>query len=101
MRQSETAATIAAMPERLKRLEIIYQNLPIYFVTACTAAHQKLLAAEANHNTFKKFGDLSPKYGAWVGSYVLMPDHLHLFVAIDSERMSLSAWLKSLKGTLS
>jgi hypothetical protein len=30
-----------------------------------------------------------------------MPDHLHLFVAIDGERLTLSAWMKSLKGTLS
>ena len=30
-----------------------------------------------------------------------MLDHLHLFVAIDGERLTLSAWMKSLKGTLS
>jgi REP element-mobilizing transposase RayT len=30
-----------------------------------------------------------------------MFDHLHLFVAIDGERLTLSAWMKSLKGTLS
>jgi REP element-mobilizing transposase RayT len=30
-----------------------------------------------------------------------MPDHLHLFVAIDAEQLSLSEWMKSLKGTLS
>jgi REP element-mobilizing transposase RayT len=30
-----------------------------------------------------------------------MPDHIHLFVAIDDQRLSLSDWMKSLKGTLS
>jgi REP-associated tyrosine transposase len=30
-----------------------------------------------------------------------MPDHLHLFVAIDDQQIGLSAWMKSLKGTLS
>jgi putative transposase len=30
-----------------------------------------------------------------------MPDHFHLFVAIDDEKLSLSDWVKSLKGTLS
>jgi putative transposase len=39
--------------------------------------------------------------GAWVGAYVLMPDHLHLFVVIDDEQLSLSEWMKALKGTLS
>jgi putative transposase len=29
-----------------------------------------------------------------------MPDHLHLFVALEDE-LSLSQWMKSLKGTLS
>jgi putative transposase len=99
--QSETAATIGAMPDRLRRPEIIYQDSPIYFVTACTAGRRKLLADKTIHQAFEEFANSSPNYGAWLGSYVLMPDHFHLFVAIDSERMSLSAWLKSLKGTLS
>jgi REP element-mobilizing transposase RayT len=30
-----------------------------------------------------------------------MPDHFHLFVAIDDERISLSNWVRALKGTLS
>ena len=30
-----------------------------------------------------------------------MLDHVHLFVAIDAEQLSLSDWMKSLKGTLS
>jgi REP element-mobilizing transposase RayT len=30
-----------------------------------------------------------------------MPDHLHLFAAIDDERINLARWMKALKGTLS
>ena len=30
-----------------------------------------------------------------------MPDHLHLFLAIDDQKTNLSKWMKSLKGTLS
>jgi REP element-mobilizing transposase RayT len=30
-----------------------------------------------------------------------MPDHLHAFVVIDAERLSLSTWIKSLKNALS
>ncbi len=30
-----------------------------------------------------------------------MPDHFHLFVSIDDQQLSLSVWVKSLKGTLS
>ena|SRR5437870_6425931 len=101
MRQSETAATISLVRQRLKRLDIVYQRSPIYFVTACTAERQKLLANAPMHSVFKAFAGSAEQYGAWVGAYVLMPDHLHLFVAIDDRKTNLSKWIKSLKGTLS
>jgi len=31
----------------------------------------------------------------------IMPDHLHLFVATDDEQIAISAWMKSLKNTIS
>ena len=89
------------MPDRLKRLDVVYQHSPIYFVTACTANRQSVLATEAIHRAFKNFAESGPPYGAWVGAYVLMPDHLHLFVAIDDHRIRLAAWMKSLKGKVS
>jgi len=36
-----------------------------------------------------------------VGRYVLMPDHLHLFVCVPPGAVGLSVWMKSLKNTLS
>jgi REP element-mobilizing transposase RayT len=36
----------------------------------------------------------------FVGRYVLMPDHMHLFVDCGDE-LVLSAWMKSLKNSLS
>lgn len=30
-----------------------------------------------------------------------MPDHFHLFVLLNDEKLNLSGWMKSLKGTLS
>jgi len=85
------------MPDRLKRLDVVYQHSPMYF----TANRQKLLATALIHTAFENFAVSGPTYGAWVGAYVLMPDHLHLFVAIDDERIKLAAWMKSLKGTIS
>ena len=32
---------------------------------------------------------------------MLMPDHVHAFVAIDDQKVSLSVWMKSLKNALS
>ena len=89
------------MPERLKRLDELFARKPIYFVTACTANRLELLASPALHHAFRIFGERGANAGAWVGAYILMPDHVHLFVAVDSERITLSTWMKSLKGALS
>jgi putative transposase len=101
VRRSETAATNSYVPERLKRLEQVFKPTPIYFVTACTAERRKLLAKDSIHDTFRSFAQAGGELGAWVGSYIFMPDHFHLFVKMDRERLTLSCWMKSLKGTLS
>jgi REP element-mobilizing transposase RayT len=101
MRQSETAATVVGVRERLKRLDVMYQHFPIYFVTACTAKRKQLLATETVHRDFKEFASSGPNYGAWVGAFVFMPDHFHLFVAVDDQKLGLSRWGKALKGKLS
>lgn len=89
------------MAERLKRLGVIYQRSPIYFVTACTACRRPLLASEAVQNVVVRFSEEASHRGAFVGAYVLMPDHLHLFVRLQDERLTLSAWVKALKGAIS
>jgi len=76
------------MPDRLKRLDSVYQRSPIYFITACAANRRTLFANQEIHNAFKVFASRAPNCGAWVGAYVLVPDHLHFFVAIDGERVS-------------
>ena len=88
-------------PARLRRLEKIYLRWPVYFVTACTAKRRALLANPDVHGVFVRFAQKGTDGGAWVGLYVIMPDHLHLFVALDDARVSLPSWIKSLKNTLS
>ena len=89
------------MPERLRRLDYVFQRLPIYFVTAGTSERRSILNNVDVHKTLIDFGETGADRGAWIGAYVMMPDHLHAFVIIDDERLSLSAWVKSLKNTLS
>src|SRR6266566_3949085 len=87
--------------QRLHRLELMFMRSPIYFVTACTINRRHLLATTTIHESFVRFAKEGPTHGAWIGAYVLIPDHLHAFVAIDDERLSLSDWMKSLKNALS
>jgi REP element-mobilizing transposase RayT len=86
---------------RLSRLDQVFVHFPIYFVTTCTYRRRKLLSTSAVHEAFLEFAKAGPAHGVWVGPYVIMPDHLHAFVATDDQRISLSAWMKSLKNTLS
>jgi putative transposase len=89
------------MPERLRRLEYAFRSHPMYFVTTCTHARQTVLNSKAVHERLVAFGKEGEAPGAWLGAYVLMPDHLHAFVVIDDERLKLSLWIKSLKNALS
>ena len=89
------------MNGRLRRLDAVYERHPIYFVTACIADRRRLLASPVVHDVFVQFAQTAAERGAWVGRYVVMPDHLHLFVALDDEILRLSTWMKSLKNSLS
>jgi putative transposase len=89
------------MAERLRRLEQVYERCPIYFLTAGTFERRALLANTRVHEAFVGFAEKAAERGAWVGKYVLMPDHLHLFLVVDDTRIRLSAWVKSLKNVLS
>jgi putative transposase len=86
--------------ERLNRLERIFDASPIYFVTACTFKRRAILASVNVHHAFRQFATLAEGRGAYIGAYVMMPNHIHLFVALEQD-MKLSVWMKSLKNSLS
>jgi putative transposase len=86
---------------RLTRLEWSYTEAPVYFITACTENRRRLLDDIGTHAVFRNFCEGARDRGALVGGYVLMPDHLHLFVCIPPGKMGLSIWMKSLKNTMS
>ena len=86
--------------ERLRRLDRIFADSPICFVTMCTADRRSILANPLVHQRFRDFANAGNAHGAYVGAYVIMPDHIHLFVALEQERR-LSDWMKSLKNAVS
>lgn len=87
--------------KRLTRLPMLFSENPVYFITACTENRRSLLNNSEAHDIFRRFCLAAQDRGALVGRYVLMPDHLHLFVCIPPGEMGLSMWMKSLKNTLS
>ncbi len=85
-------------PRRLRRLSSFdTKAYPIFFLTICMASRVRILAQDNVHRQFVVFCEASPtKANVWVGKYVLMPDHIHIFVSAAGPS-ALSRWVGSLK----
>ena len=84
---------------RPPRLPTIFQKYdpPLYFVTICCANRKRLLANDAIHSAFREFAARGQRdQDIALGRYVLMPDHLHLFVCGPPE-FKLAQWVRMLK----
>ncbi len=88
-------------PHRLRRLDWLLSERPIYFITACTRERRSLLANPEVHRAFGEFCRKAEPRRVYVGRYVLIADHLHLFAAFGPEAAPLASWMKSLKNALS
>lgn len=84
-------------PRLPPRLERIFLNHPVYFVTLCTYCRRRVLASEAVNSRFLLFANRAyVERNIAVGSYVIMPDHIHLFVA-GPDDFELGRWVGILK----
>jgi putative transposase len=86
---------------RPPRLDEIFQryDAPVYFVTFCTHRRKAILASNRTHSAFVQFAKRAVEFNVAVGRYVIMPDHVHLFVCGDEEFV-LSGWITGLKQVL-
>jgi putative transposase len=68
-------------PRTPPRLDRIFRNNPLYFITCCSFQRQSVLANEPIIASFNEFAERAySESGIAVGRYVIMPDHIHLFV---------------------
>ena len=90
------------MPKRPPRLDWIFQTYdpPLYFVTFNTHHKRKLLANSTVHCAFVEFARVAETRSIAIGRYVIMPDHIHLFVRRGSDFV-LTQWVRMLKRVLS
>jgi len=87
---------------RPPRLTRIHQTVdrPVWFVTFCTQHRKKWLATDEVHTAFQRFAERAAhEFNVAVGRYIIMPDHVHLFVCGDPQFV-LVTWLGALKQTL-
>jgi putative transposase len=84
-------------PPRLDRI-FAGHNAPLFFVTFNTHTRRPLLASSVVHEAFLEYGRRASEHGIGVGRYVLMPDHVHLFVRFGlAAGLTLGSWVKGLK----
>jgi putative transposase len=72
-----------------------FEKAPIVFLTVCTYQRQARLADPVAHEILTDLWGRSAELNGWyVGHYVLMPDHLHLFAAPGFDAQPLAGWMR-------
>lgn len=90
--------TLRHRPPRLSR---IFQHIrPFFFITFNTHHRRALLDNKVIHDAFRAFCINGQEWRVGVGRYVIMPDHIHLFVLIPNEGITLKSWVQSMTSVL-
>ena len=100
---ADTAATTVGrvIKDRLRRLDLVYVNQPLYFVTFTTRDRRAIPSLDDAQLVLQRYARCGiDKFNVGLGRYVIMPDHIHLFVRGD-RNFSLSAWVGGLKRAIS
>ncbi|WP_136081810.1 REP-associated tyrosine transposase [Pontiella desulfatans] len=89
-------------PRKPRRLENLFHSYdsPIYFITFSTFDRKPILATEPAHQKFQAFAEQARDHGAAFGRYVIMPDHIHVFIRI-SRQNKLGTTVRLLKRSIS
>jgi REP element-mobilizing transposase RayT len=96
------ASTVKQMiKDRPHRLDLIYFRSPLYFVTFCTRNRTKIPSLDLVQAVVENYGRLGIlNFHVAIGRYVIMPDHMHLFVR-GGHSFVLSTWIGGLKRAIS
>jgi putative transposase len=96
------ASTVEGMiKDRPHRLGLIYVNQPLYFITFATRDRNRIPSPDRAQLALAQYGHCArAKFNIALGRYVIMPDHVHLFVRGD-RNFTLSSWIGGLKRAMS
>jgi REP element-mobilizing transposase RayT len=79
----------------LRRLDRIWIENPIFFITACTHERKNILANPKSAAILVEEWMSAKEHHDWyIGRYVIMPDHVHFFCAPGNEAHDLSVFMK-------
>jgi putative transposase len=84
--------------KHLRRLERVWIDQPIYFITTCTFGPQAILATgEIATLLSDEWRDAHDRHGWSIGRYVIMPDHVHFFCRAELDAKSLPIFMQKWK----
>jgi REP element-mobilizing transposase RayT len=87
--------------DRPHRLDLIYIHQPLYFVTFATRDRKEIPSLDCAQVALEQYGRCAiAKFNVGLGRYVIMPDHVHLFVR-GGRDFTLSSWVGGLKRAMS
>jgi len=87
--------------DRPPRLDLSYINQPLYFVTFATRDRKTIPSLDGAQVALEKYARRARENSkVALGRYVMMPDHVHLFVR-GGRDFKLSPWIGGLKRTIS
>ena len=82
------------MHKHLRRLDRVWVDNPIYFITTCTLLRKPILASKQVAAILsKEWRDARNRHGWAIGRYVIMPDHVHFFCAPQHDAKPLSIFI--------
>jgi REP element-mobilizing transposase RayT len=84
--------------KHLRRLERVWIDQPIYFVTTCTFRRRAVLATSQIATLLSdEWRDAHDRHGWAIGRYVIMPDHVHFFCRAELDAKSLPIFMQKWK----
>jgi len=77
--------------KHLKRLPELFEPEPLFFITTCVRDRRPLLADAGRHGVLRREWEGSLGHYGWaIGSYIVMPDHVHFFCRGTRDSVGLS-----------
>ena len=84
--------------KHLRRLERVWIDHPIYFITTCTLGRRPILATnEVAAKLSGEWRNTQDRHGWAIGRYVIMPDHVHFFCRAELDAKPLSVFIQKWK----